>query len=538
MPDADVPALSTPLLAAIRAPIPGGEPAGIDMAYEDAFLNLKSLVDAIGAASGGIDINAIVDGASVILTDRSKDISVACYLAFGLSRTQGFAGLAEGVAAVRAVSELFWDDAFPPLRRMRARQSSMQFMAERLNTWAEGARATPDDRDVLEHALAEATALQAFTTEAMGDDAPALSGLTRTLREAIRQLPAPVVPEPEPVLPAVASAPSQEIPAAASEPGESMAPHAAPASTPADATFDTILDAQAVVFRIADFLREQNPLDPTARLLVRAVRWGEIEQGPPAEGGRTYVPAPPEHTRDALAGLVADGNSELTAQLGENLFPDLPYYFWLDLQRIVATALQALGPPARAAHAAVVDTTAALVRRLPDLPALAFDDGTPFADTLTLAWLEEITAGTGSGAPQTRDASQEAIAAARAQAGSGDVPGAVATLVAGAGAPRDRFERGVAAAELCLSAGRPDVALALLDDADDALRAHRLDVWDPAAARTSLRMLHAASAALIETAATPERHAALTARADDAFARLARLDPGLAMRTTLHNLND
>ncbi len=538
----DAPALSTPLLDAIRAPIPGGAAAGEDMAYEDAYLALKSEVDAMGAATGAVDFAAIVDGASRILTDRSKDVSVACYLAFGLSRTQGFAGLAEGVAAVRAVSELFWDGAFPPLRRMRARQSAMQFMAERLNAWAEGKRATPDDRDALEHALAEASALQAFTTEAMGDDAPAFSGLTRTLREAIRQLPAPVasepvVPEPEPPPPDEESSTSEAMPTAAgpsaSEPDGSATPRAALAAV--DATFDTILDAQAVVFRVVDFLREQNPYDATALLLVRAIRWGAIEQAPSTQDGRTYVPAPPEHSRAALASLVADGNSGQTAQLGEALFPDLPYYYWLDLQRMAATALQALGAPASAAYSAVVDTTAALVRRIPELPTLAFDDGTPFADALTLAWLEDIAAGSGGGAPRARDASQEAIAAARTQAGSGDVPGAVATLIAGAGAPRDRFERGVAAAELCLGAGRPDVALALLDDADDALRAHRLDVWDPVAARASLRLLHAASAALIETAATPERHAALTARADDAFARLARLDPGLAMRTTLQN---
>ena len=539
MPDADeLPPLSTPLLDAVRAPLPGGSPAGVDMAYEDAYLALKTEVDAMGAATGGGDFGTIVDLAAQILTDRSKDVSVACYLAFGLTRTQGYAGLAEGVAAVRAVAEAFWEAAFPPLRRMRARQSSMQFMAERLNAWAESARATPADREALEQALAEASALQAFTTEAMGDDAPALSGLTRTLREALRQLPAPTPPADEP--------PADEPPAdaqTADEPSASQAmagaapprPPPAVAAAPFTGTFATRGDAQTAVFLVAGYLREQNPLDATAALLVRAVRWGEVEQAPPADGGRTLVPPPPGHTREALAAMLAAANVDALAQACEDLFPEPPFHFWLDLQRLLAAALQALGPPARAAHAAVVDATAAFVRRLPALPALAFDDGTPFADALTVAWLDEIAAatggGSGGGVPAGGASAQGAIRDARSQAGDGDVPGAVAALVAGAGAPRDRFERGVAAAEMCLGAGRADVALALLDDADAAVRAHRLDVWDPAAARSALRLLHASCAALLATAATPDRAAALAARADDAFARMARLDPGLAMRT-------
>ncbi len=523
MPDADDrPPLSTPRLDAIRAPLPGA-PAGIDMAYEDAFLRLKSDVDALGAATGGVDFSGIVDQAAAILSEKSKDVTVACYFAFALPRVEGFAGLAEGVAAVRAVCEGFWEDAFPPLRRMRARQSAMQFMAERLNAWAESERATPGDRDALEQALAEASALQALTTEAMGDDAPAFSGLTRTIREALRQLPAPAAPEPE--------AP----PAAPAGDATSPAPPPPAASvSAADAAVTSLSEAQAVVFRVAAFLREQNPFDATAATLVRAVRWGEIEQAPPADGGRTLVPAPPPHQREAFAAMLAASQFAVLASAGEDLFQEPPFHFWLDLQRYIATALDALGPPAKAARDAVTDAAAALVRRLPALTALAFDDGTPFADPLTVAWLDEIaSAGGEGGGSREKSPSEAAIGEARAQAGSGDVPGAVAALVGGAGAPRDRFERGVAAAEMCLGAGRPDVALALLDDADAAIGVHRLDVWDPVSASAALRLIHAACTTLLSAPLAPEREAALAARAADAFARLARIDPGLAMRTAV-----
>ncbi len=185
MPDEEtLPPFTSTRVEAIREPIPGDAPAGIDVAYEDDFMSLKDEVDAMGAATGDVDFQNIVDLATTILSKRSKDIAVACYLAFGLSRTTGYAGILEGVASVRAVVETYWEAAFPPLRRMRARQSAIQFMAERLSAWAETHKATPGERETLEQTLEELTALQTFTTESMGDDAPPLqaAGLAARIR--------------------------------------------------------------------------------------------------------------------------------------------------------------------------------------------------------------------------------------------------------------------------------------------------------------------------------------------------------------------
>ncbi len=514
--------LTTPRIEAIRAPIPGDAPAGVDMTYEDDFQALKAQVDALGAATGDVDFGAIVDLATTILTERSKDLTVASYLTLGLTRTAGYAGIAEGLAATRALVEGFWDQAFPPPRRMRGRQAALQFVAERASTWIQTERATPDDRQSLAHAEAEASALQAFATEAMGDDAPAFSGLVREVREQIRRLPKP---EPEPV----ADAEPSSDPSAAPRPVDA-APAPTPASaspTGADVAFTTAKEAGLVVMKVAQFYREADPLDAVPFSLVRAVRWGAVAGTPPS--GR--IPPPLAARRDALAGMATAGNHAVLVREGEASFQQSPFHFWLDLQRLVATALQALGPPAAAAHTAVVDATAALVRRVPALPSATFQDGTAFADPLTRAWLDEVAAPAGAIVPREESASADAIQEARTQAAGGDVPGAVAGLMAGAGAPRDAFERRVAAAEMCLGAGRPDVGLALLDEADDALRAHRLDVWDPTAASAALRLLYTCATALQASAPAP-RKAALAERADDAFARLARLDPALAMRTT------
>ncbi|WP_412068634.1 type VI secretion system protein TssA [Rubrivirga sp. IMCC43871] len=521
-------AFTTPRLDAIRAPVSSDAPAGIDVKYDDDFQALKTHVDQLGAATGDVDFDAIVDLGTAILTAKSKDLSVVGYLMLGLSRTAGLAGLAEGIAAVRAVTEGFWEDAFPPLRRMRGRQAALQFVAERASAFVKDTKATPDDREVLERMEADTVALQAFVTEAMGEDAPAYSGVLREVRESLRRLPKPEpeAPEPGPEAPAAGDGPSG---APASDAPSAPRPSAPPSGGGGgDASFSTAKEAALVVMKVAQFHREADALDAVAFGLVRAVRWCAIAAPPPT--GK--IPPPPKPRRDALAGLVGGPPATLVAQ-GEAAFQQSPFHFWLDLQRLVASALEALGPSGAAAHATVVDGTASLVRRLPGLASTTFQDGTPFADPLTAAWLDEISAppGGGGGGAALDDALAEALDTSRKQAAGGDVPGAVAALMAGAGAPRDRFRRSVAAAELALGAGRPDVALALLDGADEALRTHRLDEWDPATAAPALRLLHTACSALKAAPGSPARKAALSGRADDAFARLARIDPAFALRT-------
>ena len=520
---------STPRLESIRAPLPGDAPAGVDMKYEDLFQTLKAEVDLLGAATGDVDFDKIVELSTEILQEKSKDISVASYLILGLTRTAGYTGIAEGIAAVRSVTETFWEDAFPPLRRIRGRQAALQFVAERTSAWIQDNKAEPSDRESLANAQAEAEALQAFVTEAMGEDAPAFSGLVRELREQFRRLPKPKPPKEDPP-PAKEPDASSSAEAASDEPASAPAKPAPPPASGGDASFSTPSEAESVVMKVATFLQEQDPFNATAFAIRRAVRWNGLAAPPPTG----VIPAPPGHRRDALAGMVSSGNHTVMVAQGEGTFPQAPYHFWLDLQRLIATSLKTLGPPAAGALAVIETTTTALVARFPSLPSLTFQDGTPFADPMTLAWLDDIAPsdGEGGGGDEATAASQEAIREAKEKASGGDVPGAIAALMADAGAPRDRFERTVTAAELCLGAGRPDVALGLLDDADAAILTHRLDIWDPTAAARALRVLYTCCSALASSAPNSPSGGALIERADEVFNRLARVDPGHALRST------
>jgi type VI secretion system protein ImpA len=98
-------------------------PCGEDLSYDAAFLELEDMVRTKSA--GGV-----VEGAEEVIEEpnwrevrerslellrRSKDLRVALYLALGLLKTEGLAGLRDGLAVLRGLLERFWDNLYPKL---------------------------------------------------------------------------------------------------------------------------------------------------------------------------------------------------------------------------------------------------------------------------------------------------------------------------------------------------------------------------------------------------------------------------------------
>ncbi len=73
----------------------------------------------------------VVDWASQILERKSKDLTVAAYMALGLQETQGAMGLLQGAELLRGLFAAFWDNAFPPPDKKRRRANSYQWWHRR-----------------------------------------------------------------------------------------------------------------------------------------------------------------------------------------------------------------------------------------------------------------------------------------------------------------------------------------------------------------------------------------------------------------------
>ncbi len=524
-PEPEEPALS-PFLQAVLDPISPSNPVGDDVKYEDSFQQLKAEVDKVQSAGAEADFDRIVELGRKVLTTLSKDLTAASYLGFGLIRTEGLAGLAESASVVRILCETYWEDLYPPTRRMVARKNALQLLVDKSFEWIEPYKPVKGDGPALESALAGYKSIQAIAAEKMGEDAPVLSRIVKMIETKLRAVPKDAPPPPPPAASGGGASPSASAPASGGgAAGGGGAAVAAELRSPTQAA--------SAVLSAAAFLRQHNKTDPTPLRLARALRWGALVAAPPAENGKTLIPPFVEQRKTYLTGLLDRAEFLELASEAETSFHEQP--FWFDLQRYLVTAFDALGAPFAAARDGVIEDVASLIRRFPNLSTLTFADGTPFADVATREWIETRIrpamggggdAGAAPSASGGSEALEEAYAEARAHLTKGDLAAAIAALEEGTDASgRDRFRRRLYLAALCARGGRPAVARPLLEGLDAEITAHRLDLWEPALALDVWTALHGCYVAL-ERSASPEQKPTLNEAAARVFERVCAVEPG------------
>jgi type VI secretion system protein ImpA len=329
-----------------------------------------------------------------------------------------------------------------------------------------------------EAAFAALAALEALSDVRFGPDAPAFSALRAALDEmrrfAASTLARKLETDPDPIE-ATADEPAiggDQVGAYAPPAGWSGgdAPAAAAgAAGPVGAAPADRADAAGRAAAAAQFLRREDPTAPSAYLLLRALRWGELRATPGRLDAR-LLEAPPTAARARLKALLLDGRwAELLEQCEQVMAA--PYgRGWLDLQRYVLTACAGLGPAYDAVAAGVRAELASLLDALPHLPEVTLMDDTPTANAETRAWLAGIRAGGRggvAGADPEADVAlsdgSEALDAALQAEGAGDAlaaraRGGAVRAPAAFGGPPDAFQ--LARAEL--ARGRANRAVEIL----------------------------------------------------------------------------
>ena len=475
-------------LEAVRTPISEEAPTGESILYDESFRTLKSQIDAIGSASGAANYEEIVELAEFILTEQSKDLRVAGYLVLGNARLNGAKGLATGLHALRLLIEDYWEDLYPEYSRMRGRGNALQFVGDRLPDWLQDASFEPVDRESLVSALEDLDDIQQFSLEEMEEHAPSLSGLKSDLEDVISNLPKPD-PEPD-------SSSETEDPGDSEETASQReSSNQTDGSPRAPSEISSATDATQTVRTSARFVRENDPTSPLSYRLLRTIRWGELRTVPPNENGTTRFEPPRAQRREYLEGLLEDGKYETLVREGEDSFQEGSFHVWLDLQRLVAEALKALGQSYEEAHRTVVLDLAVLLRRVPDLKSLSFADDTPFASPLTLDWIQsevepslsdtEREAVSSEGATSGLERLDELYEEARKELTGGRLDAALSIMRdwrPSAPSSKEGFYQRFYVACLCVKGREPEIARPLLDQLDTVIKAHSLNQWVPSLA--------------------------------------------------------
>lgn len=530
-----MPTLS-PLLEEVLGSITDANPVGEDISYDDDFLALKDEVDQLSSVSPeGVDFNRIVETCRIILSRKAKDLRVATYMAMALSRVDGYSGVLEGLLVQKLLVERYWEPMYPPVRRMRARQNALQFAAERLSDLMPSLTPRADDGESIERSLEAVKELQAFTTEKMEDQAPILSGLKRALEDAQRKLPrksAEKVPEPQD---GQDGAPDRTAPPVSESAGSPHGPSAAPATA---AAVQTESEALEQVLGLAGFLREQSPFDPVCYRLARIVRWDPVGTEPTNQSGKTLFHDPPPHRLTYLNTLLDDQDWKTLLEVAESAFREAPYHFWLDLQRFVVSALEGLGDEYEQAKESVLLETALLIRRVGSLPRLTFTGGTPFADSKTKFWLDDVVApilisghDSSRSAVDDKELEEQFEAASRLAAGGklGEAMGVLQNGMQQDGARRGRFLRRFNMAQICMQADKPSIACPILENLETEIESFNLDEWEPELALEVWSRLHQCYDLLRSDESVAQDR--LQKSAERVFARICQVDPARALET-------
>jgi type VI secretion system protein VasJ len=510
------------------APIQGASPAGAAARFDPEYQAIADEVGKLDAPAGGeVNWKKVVSGAGALLQTRSKDLVVAAYLGHGLHVTQGLGGLTTGLVLLSETMERYWEGMFPEAKRPRGRANALQWFVEKTTNAL--ASASPGSAEDMEGLAAAARRLSQLAREKLGDLCPAFGPML----DPVERLKASAQPAEPPPPAASGAAPAVAAPQAAAQPAPPAPAAPEPAFTvpaaPAGAAeaVDFLRNVGSSLGGVAATLRQADAADPRAYRILRVGLWLHMAAPPPAAGGKTQIPAPPEGLRTQLATIAQ--NQRWAALLEETEAAASQHRFWLDLHRMSWQALSALGASHERARDAVAAELRSLLARMPQLPTLSFADGTPVADPQTRTWIDEQVRAAGAAAPARRDGATNGAAAAKLDEAkkllaATQVPEALGLLrdEAGSRRGRERFVVSLEAARLCAGAGLTAIAKSLYEELDREARDHGLDEWEPALAAECLKGLLASARALAKDprGSLPDM--------TEPYRRLCRIDPAAA----------
>jgi type VI secretion system protein VasJ len=527
------------------APIRDDAPAGDDARYDDGYTRVRDAIKRLDMPSAqAVDWQEILRESTAVLRTRSKDLLIAGHLAHALYETRRLDGAITGLCLVHGLLVKFWEGMYPDQKRgARARGSALGWWLPRLEQLADYPLAKEELPLVplLERAVARLDA----EAGKLGDSKPAFSRLYAALTrlgfaaQALSQHAAPA-PAPAATTAAVVTTVVTTTAPATPAPAQAVAERSVAVSVPADTgpapsiankaelnLFFTRLRAQ--LWDVANALRGASDRDPLAYRLSRVASYLTLVEPLAHKDNVTALLAPSPLIASEVAAMAAKQHWDKVLVTAEGSLRKSPYL--LDLHRHVHAALGRLGDAYRPAQASVEAELQSLLRRLPELPQLKFQDGSSFADDATRGFLAGLKhgddrsgGGAAGGAPsglpnEELEAAKGLVAAGHTEQALDAFHGALARIEQG----RDRFRARLVMARACAAAGSDAMAVALFEGLVADLDRHGLDEWEPQLASECLAGYHQC----LRNLAPRDKEMAQAAAV--VYRRLCRVDPKRAL---------
>lgn len=551
-------------------PISEDNPSGENIRYGAAFEQLEAeLAKQESLNAETVDWQVVAKLSSEIIEKSSKDLLVGSYLCYALLMTERYAGLAVGLNILSEIVENHWEGLFPPLKRMRARQTAFVWLAEKAGTYLSAQAPGPNDSEAVLAAAAAIKLLDNQLVENMGDQAPMLSEIARPLKNysqsalaAQEKIKQEVDKSAEMVEKTVSAVPDKGLtqdaepvadgPSAKVEETETatIKPQPVPSQTPVaakpvvqseavasaagvenDADTKKILrQLQTTMRDISSFWINSKLSDPRPYRQARIAVWMVIENVPPDQGCTTQInPPAAERLKYFETQLGKKEYTQLVPELEKTLSRSP---FWLNGHFLVVKALRQIGIENNDAVQTIIRELGNFLDRLPSVLQLSFSDNTPFADDQTRMWIEsevlisKSADGEGSAASVSdADEWSAALDAAKQLAAGGETDQAVALLSEGISSSeqlRDQFYWRCALADLYIQTGSIAVASAMLEQLLKQCDNLHVASWEPGLLAKVYRLLFQSYQ---KQKKLKKDDTSLDAKIDQVFEQLCWFDP-------------
>lgn len=174
-------------------PITPNAPAGVDASQGDRFLDLVTEVERFDSPANA-PWNAaqawrsIARSGGELLSDVSKHLTVAAYVAHAMHQCEGAPGLVQGLALLTGMFELYGSTMFPEARRAQRRVNAVAWYVERTLRLLAQRPPTAGDRACIADALALCDRLAKAARADLGERTPAFGTLHGELSRAVFDL--------------------------------------------------------------------------------------------------------------------------------------------------------------------------------------------------------------------------------------------------------------------------------------------------------------------------------------------------------------
>ncbi|MBK0090096.1 type VI secretion system protein TssA [Erwinia sp. S59] len=440
-------------------PLADTHSVGEDPTYNDAFQQMQEEMNRLS----GADTALICALAEQVLTTEAKDIRVAVWYCWARLQRDGEEGFADGLALLAGLLQRFGDALHP--QRARSHEAALGFPASArvLDTLTLYPEVTTSS------AQRTVAALLVIEDVCGAQGGIGLGGLYGALEARLLR----------------AGGPDAVVPQTASDSPES---HSSSSAAPMLAAISSGRDLLDQARTLAAYLRDQPGGWLAAHRLMKTIRHDTLSQLPPLSGdGKSRIEPPKPDQRAQLKRLWLQQSWAELAEQADSLFSRGGNHFWLDLQWYQHQAQLRSG---NATLAAIVqDDLKGLLSRLNGLETLAFSDGTPFADEVTLGWIQQhvlMPADVfGSKTVSVPAGAEDDVLQLESEAtGLADREGIEAALAwlqqrPGITSPRQQWLLRLLMARIAEQFGRQEMALHLLHALDTKAESMVLSEWEP-----------------------------------------------------------